>query len=208
MGYQFDTMGSAIGPLDFEATPFLGNYSTDEVRSWEQTIIGMAKRLHDDGFDAFELNFAANNVGQSFLSRARNNRTDEYGPQSIENRTRFAVEVIRGVKEACGQDFAVQVLINGVECNDKQLGADSLYTTIEENKAIAKILEEAGADTPARAPGAGLGQHIAQFAERPVLLRCGGLEGMQLGFGGRFDFSTSHFQGQAARRPLRLRPHA
>ena len=191
VGYQFDTMGSAIGPLDFEE-PFLGNYSTDEVRSWEQTIIGIAKRLHDDGFDAFELNFAANNVGQSFLSRARNNRTDEYGPQSIENRTRFAVEVIRGVKEACGQDFAVQVLINGVECNDKQLGADSLYTTIEENKAIAKILEEAGADSLHVRLGPA-GQHIAQFAS-DLYFAVRGLEGAT-GFGGRFDFSR-HFQGK------------
>ncbi len=191
VGYQFDTMGSAIGPLDFEE-PFLGNYSTDEVRSWEQTIIDIAKRLHDDGFDAFELNFAANNVGQSFLSRARNNRTDEYGPQSVESRTRFAVEVVRGVKEACGQDFVVQVLINGIEGNDKELGADSLYTSIEESKAIAEILEEAGADSLHVRLGPA-GQHIAQFASE-LYFAVRGLEGAT-GFGGRFDFSR-HFQGK------------
>lgn len=91
VGYQFDTMGSKIGPLDFEEN-FLGDYSTEEVRSWEKVIVDIAKRLKEDGFDAFELNFAANNLGQSFLSRARNNREDEYGPQTIESRTRFAVD--------------------------------------------------------------------------------------------------------------------
>ncbi|OUO87986.1 tat (twin-arginine translocation) pathway signal sequence [Gordonibacter sp. An230] len=191
VGYQFDTMGSPIGPLDFEE-PFLGNYSTDEVKEWEQTIIGIAKRLHDDGFDAFELNFAANNVGQSFLSRARNNRTDEYGPQSLENRTRFVVEVVKGVKEACGEDFVVQVLINGVEGNDRSLGADSMCTSIEENKAIAKMLEDAGADSLHVRLGPA-GQHIAQFASE-LYFAVRGLEGAT-GFGGRFDFSR-HFQGK------------
>ena len=162
VGYQFDTMGSAIGPLDFTEN-FLGNYSTDEVKSWVQTIVGIGKKLHDDGFDAYELNFAANNVGQSFLSRARNNRTDEYGPQTLESRTKFAVEVIKGVKEACGKDFVVQVLINGIEANDKMLGQDAAYNSVEEVKAIAKILEEAGADSLHVRLGP-CGQHIAQFA--------------------------------------------
>lgn len=191
VGYQFDTMGSIIGPLDFEEC-FIGNYSIEEVQEWVQVIIGIAERLHTDGFDAFELNFAANNVGQSFLSRARNNRTDEYGPQSIESRTRFTVEVIQGIKKACGDDFIVQVLINGVEANDKALGADSAYTSIEENKAIAKILEDAGADSLHVRLGP-CGQHIAQFASE-LYFSVRGLEGTN-GFGNRFDFSR-HFQGK------------
>ncbi len=191
VGYQFDTMGSPIGPLDFTEN-FIGKYSTDEVREWEQVIIGIAKRLHDDGFDAFELNFAANNVGQSFLSRARNDRTDEYGAQSLENRTRFAVEVIEGIKETCGKDFIVQVLINGIEANDVSLGADSLYTSIEETKAIAQILEQAGADSLHVRLGP-CGQHIAQFASE-LYFAVRGLEGSN-GFGNRFDFSR-HFQGK------------
>ncbi|HIW75614.1 MULTISPECIES: FAD-dependent oxidoreductase [Gordonibacter] len=191
VGYQFDTMGSAIGPLDFTEN-FLGNYSTDEVKSWVQTIVGIGKKLHDDGFDAYELNFAANNVGQSFLSRARNNRTDEYGPQTLESRTKFAVEVIKGVKEACGKDFVVQVLINGIEANDKMLGQDAAYNSVEEVKAIAKILEEAGADSLHVRLGP-CGQHIAQFAN-DLYFTAHGLEGAS-GFGTRFDFSR-HYQGK------------
>lgn len=192
VGYQFDTMGSKIGPLDFEEN-FLGSYSTEDVRSWEQVIIGIAKRLKDDGFDAFELNFAANNLGQSFLSRARNNRDDEYGPQTIENRARFAVEVIQGIKEACGEDFVVQVLINGVECSDKNLGNDALRTTIEENKEIARLLEQAGADSLHVRLGPA-DSHITQFASE-LYFCVNGLEGAT-SFGSRLDFSQ-HFQGKA-----------
>lgn len=190
LGCQFDTMGAPIGPLTF-SEPFLGNYSTEEVKSWEEAIIGMGKKLKDYGFDAYELNFAANNVGQSFLSRARNNRTDEYDGSSLENRTRFAVECIKGIKEACGKDFVVQVLLNAVEENDTVLGDNSAYSTVEETIAIAKILEAAGADSLHLRIGP-QGEHIAQFAG-DLYFTARGLEGYN-GYGQRFDFDK-HFQG-------------
>jgi 2,4-dienoyl-CoA reductase-like NADH-dependent reductase (Old Yellow Enzyme family)/thioredoxin reductase/uncharacterized protein with FMN-binding domain len=190
LGCQFDTMGAAIGPLTY-TEPFLGNYSTEDVKSWEQAIINMGKRLKDYGFDAYELNFAANNVGQSFLSRARNNRTDEYDGSSMENRTRFAVECIKGIKEACGSDFVVQVLLNAVEENDSTLGDNSEFTTIEETIEMAKILEQAGADSLHLRIGPG-GEHIAQFAG-DLYFTARGLEGYN-GFGKRMDFDK-HFQG-------------
>jgi 2,4-dienoyl-CoA reductase-like NADH-dependent reductase (Old Yellow Enzyme family) len=190
VGYQFDTMGSPVGPLDFTA-PFLGNYSAEDIKGWVQAIVDIGKKLKDTGFDAYELNFAANNLGQSFFSRARNNRTDEYGPQTLESRTKFMVECITGIKEACGPDFVVQLLINGVEENDEHLGDSSRYTTLEETKAIAKKAEEAGADSihlrigPSR-------MHVAQFASE-LYFAPRGLEG-QSGFGSRFDFSR-HYGG-------------
>lgn len=190
VGYQFDTMGAPIGPLDYTA-PFIGDYSTEEIQSWEQVVIDIAKTLQADGFDAIELNMAANNMGQSFLSRARNNRTDEYGAQSLENRTRWAVETIRGIKEACGDGFMVQALINGVESNDADLGNDALMTTVEENRAIAKILEEAGADSLHVRIGPGY-THIAQFAG-DLYFCANGLEGAN-SQSGRYDFDR-HFQG-------------
>lgn len=148
-------------------------------------------KLQQNGFDAFELNFAANNLGQSFFSRARNNRTDEYGPQALESRCKFATEVVTGLKEACGKDFIVQVLINGVEENDKELGNNDAYNTIEETIAIAKKMEEAGADSLHVRIGP-CGQHIAQFAG-DLYFACRGFEGFN-GYGKRLDFDK-HFQG-------------
>ncbi len=190
VGYQFDTMGSAIGPLDYSG-PFIGDYTTEEVRSWEQVVVGIAQKLQENGFDAIELNMAANNVGQSFLSRVRNNRDDEYGPQSIENRTRWAVETIRGIKDACGEDFVVQALVNGVEENDSDLGNNTGFTTIEETQHIAAALEAAGADSLHVRIGPGY-THIAQFAG-DLYFAVRGLEGMD-SKSGRLDFDK-HFQG-------------
>ena len=190
VGYQFDTMGSVVGPLTF-SQPFLGNYSTEDVQDWIQAIVGIGKTLKDAGFDAYELNFAANNLGQSFFSRARNTRTDEYGPQTIESRTKFMMECIRGIKEACGEDFVVQLLMNGIEENDMQLGDSTDYSTIEEVKAIARKAEEAGADSIHLRIGPA-GMHIAQFASE-LYFAPRGLEG-QSGYGSRFDFSR-HYGG-------------
>ena len=190
IGCQFDTMGAPIGPLTF-TEPFIGNYTTDEVKSFEQAIINMGVKLKEYGFDAYELNFAANNLGQSFFSRDRNNRTDEYDASCLENRTRFAVECIKGIKDACGQDFIVQVLINGVEEDDTKLGDSSSYTSIEETIAIAKVLEAAGADSLHLRIGPN-GEHIAQFAG-DLYFTSRGLEGYN-GYGQRFDFDK-HYQG-------------
>ena len=191
VGYQFDTMGADIGPLDY-TEPFIGNYTIEEIQSWQQVVVDLALQLQSDGFDAIELNMAANNMGQSFLCRARNNRDDEYGPQSLENRTRWAVETIQAIKAACGEDFVVQALINGVESNDEDLGNDDEYTSIEETKAIAKILEEAGADSLHVRIGPA-GTHIGQFAG-DLYFCANGLEGMN-SKNGRYDFDK-HFQGR------------
>ena len=192
VGFQLDTMGAPIGPMVY-TEPFLGNYDTETIKTWIQDIVGIGKMLQDKGFDGFELNFAANNLGQSFFSRFRNNRTDEYGPQSLENRTRFACEVIRGLREACGEDFIVQVLINGVEENDTDLGQNDGMNTVEEVQAIARILEQAGASSLHVRLGPGT-EHIAQFAGDLYFVNRG-FEGYNAA-GKRLDFDR-HFQGLA-----------
>ena len=190
VGYQFGTMVSAIGPMDFTA-PFIGDYDTATVQEWIQEIISIPVKLMEYGFDAYELNMAANNVGSSFFSRYRNNRTDEYGPQTIESRTRFAREIISGIKEACGKDFIVQVLINGVEDNDKMVGQNVGMNTVEETIAIAQQLEAAGADSLHIRIGPGY-EHITQFAG-DLYFAPRGFEGYN-SLGNRLDFDKQ-FQG-------------
>jgi 2,4-dienoyl-CoA reductase-like NADH-dependent reductase (Old Yellow Enzyme family)/thioredoxin reductase/uncharacterized protein with FMN-binding domain len=190
VGYQFGTMVCAVGPMDYTA-PFIGDYSTEEVKEWIQEISDCALKLKDYGFDAYELNMAANNLGSSFFSRYRNNRTDEYGPQTIESRTRFARELIGSIKEKCGKDFVVQCLINGVEENDKMVGQNDGFNTVEEAAAIARELEAAGADSLHIRIGPCY-EHITQFAG-DLYFAARGLEGYN-SLGTRLDFDKQ-FQG-------------
>ncbi len=181
IGYQNDSMN----------VPFAELVTIDDIKLIQNDMIAGAKLLHDAGFDAFEINSAGNNLGTYFFSRGRNTRTDEYGPQSLENRARFVTEIIQGMKEACGEDFVVQVLINGIEENDQNLGNSSNLITVEENKEFAKLLEAAGADSIHVRLGP-TGQHVCQFAS-DLYFTGNGIEGTT-GYGTQFDFSR-HWGG-------------
>ncbi len=69
-----------------------------------------------------------------FLSPYFNKREDEYGG-SLENRVRFAREVISAIREACGPHFPIEMRMSGSELFDGGYG-------IEEGCEIAKALED------------------------------------------------------------------
>ena len=181
VGYQLSTMSFKSADMTLE-----------DVHMLQEDFINAAVYLQSVGFDAVEINAAGNNVGQSFLSRLRNTREDEYGPQSFENRVRFVAEIVSGIKEKCGKDFPVQVLINVIEEDDEHMGDSSLATTVEENKVMCKLLEEAGADSLHLRLGP-IGRHICQFASE-LYFTGYGIEGTN-GYGAQFDFSR-HWEGK------------
>ena len=99
-----------------------------------------AERYQKAGFDGVEINASGNHLLNSFLSRGFNKRQDAYGCDSLENRGRIVIDIIRGIKGRVGKDFPISVLINGME-----YGVDN-GLTIEETKGLARIFQEAGAD--------------------------------------------------------------
>ncbi len=150
-----------------------------------------AERAKTAGFDCIEIKGASADALNGFLTRRVNKREDEYGPQSIENRTRLFSRMIQKIKEVNGDDFPVGALINGVEENDSELGDNELFMTLDEGIEIAKAVEAAGADWIQVRVGAKSGemniwapdvQHIAPGAD--------GLTG----YGTVFDYA-SHFDG-------------
>ena len=99
-----------------------------------------AERMRRAGLDGTELNGACNHLLNSFLSRAWNTRVDEYGPQTIENRTRLFVQIIREIKRRNGSEWPIIALFNGMEPDL----ADGI--TISESTQFAQAFEAAGAD--------------------------------------------------------------
>ena len=108
----------------------------DEILKIEDEFADAAVRAKKAGFDAVELIGSAGYLISQFFSPATNKRTDEYGG-SIENRARFAVEIIEKIKERCGKNFPVLTRIPGDEFVE---GGN----TVKEMKKIAKILDDAG----------------------------------------------------------------
>lgn len=85
------------------------------------------------GADGVEIHGAHGYLLQQFLSPYTNKRTDEYGG-SMENRCRFIVRILKGIREVVEPGFVVGARING---NDFVEGGNDQDACVE----IAKYLE-------------------------------------------------------------------
>lgn len=68
--------------------------STDEVSALVGTFAQAFVNARDAGFDGVELHAANGYLFEQFLNSVHNTRTDRYGGESMENRTRFLMEVV------------------------------------------------------------------------------------------------------------------
>lgn len=107
-----------------------------EVTGW---FAQAARRAKQAGFDGVELHSAHGYLLNQFFSPLSNRRTDVYGAQSVENRTRFHREVLQAVREAVGDTFPIAVRLGGC---DYQTGG----STIEDCVEACQLLEKSGAD--------------------------------------------------------------
>jgi N-ethylmaleimide reductase len=75
----------------------------EDIGHTVEAFVRAARNAMEAGFDGVELHGASGYLIHQFLSDNTNVRTDAYGG-SIENRIRFAVEVVRAVGDAIGPD--------------------------------------------------------------------------------------------------------
>lgn len=73
-----------------------------------------ARRALEAGFHGVELHGASGYLIAQFLSPLVNKRQDEFGG-SFENRCRFALEVVREIRERTGEDFLIFFRLSGNE---------------------------------------------------------------------------------------------
>jgi 2,4-dienoyl-CoA reductase-like NADH-dependent reductase (Old Yellow Enzyme family)/thioredoxin reductase len=69
------------------------------------------------------------------FSKVFNRRTDQYGPQSFENRCRFAVEVLDAIRKEVGDKLAIEYRISAI---DMVPGSPDIQDVIE----FAKIIQD------------------------------------------------------------------
>jgi len=99
-----------------------------------------ARRL---GFDAVELHGAHGYLIDEFFWEGTNVRTDAYGGATLAERTRFAAEVVKAVRAAVGEDFAVILRLSQWKGQDYRA---RLARTPDEMGAWLGPLVDAGAD--------------------------------------------------------------
>ena len=131
--------------------------TTKEVYDLIDAFIAGAVRAKKAGFDLVEVHCAHGYLLNDFVSPRANRRTDVFGG-SIAGRAKVVVDIIRGIKEACGEDFPVSVRMSAdemVEDGNKK----------RDSAVLAMLFEEAGADLINVSCGVnGVGKGIAPAA--------------------------------------------
>ena len=125
----------------------------EQIHEIIEAFAKTAKLCKDAGVDGVEVHAVHEGyLLDQFTMEWTNKRTDEYGG-SFENRFRFPVEVVKAIKEACGQDFPVSVRYS-VESKVKGFCEGALPgetykeagRCMAESEKAAKYLQDAGYD--------------------------------------------------------------
>lgn len=139
---------SSVAPSKCDAAYFAGGrvraLTHKEIKELEKNFIDGAVRVKNAGCDGVELHASHGYLLQQFFSPVTNKRTDEYGG-SFENRMRFITNIIKGIRERCGDDFPLIVRLTVDECYS-YIGEPNKGYALEEGVKIAKELEKLGVD--------------------------------------------------------------
>ncbi|MBS7247014.1 MAG: NADH:flavin oxidoreductase [Candidatus Jordarchaeales archaeon] len=129
---------SPIPDKSVNATP--REMTREEVKEVIEDFVSAAERAKDAGFDGVQIQACHGYLVSQFLSPYSNRRNDEYGG-STENRARMLIEMVRGMKKACGRDWPVLVKL---QMDD--FVADENRLKLPESVEIARMVSESGAD--------------------------------------------------------------
>lgn len=138
------TVAPSKSPRAYSAESLNREMSVHEIKKIIQQFVDGAVRAKKAGADGVELHAAHGYLIQQFLSPYTNQRTDEYGG-SLENRMRFLLEILQGIKNACGKDYPVIVRLTVDECY-KEIGREGIGYTLKDGVKMAKMLDEVGVD--------------------------------------------------------------
>lgn len=131
----------AIGPsafFDHKGTQKARAMTVDEIRAVVLAFSFAAQRAKVAGFDGIQLHAAHGYCVSQFLSAFFNKREDAYGG-SVENRARFAIEIVSTIRQIIGNEFPVTLKINSDDFLEGGL-------TLEESLLVCGLLIKAGVD--------------------------------------------------------------
>jgi 2,4-dienoyl-CoA reductase-like NADH-dependent reductase (Old Yellow Enzyme family) len=114
-----------------------------EIHETVERFAQGAQRARAAGLDGVELHGANGYLITQFLSSGINNRTDDYGGP-VENRARFVLEIVRAIRREVGQDFHLQMKINGVDHNNWLYPWKKKGNSLDDTLTICKMLLDDG----------------------------------------------------------------
>lgn len=133
---------AAYAKLHHDMKHFVSEATVDQLNQIKDAIAQSARRAQEAGIDAIEIH--GDRLLGSLCSTLLNHRTDEYGGV-LENRVRYALEVVKAIKEAAPEvmvEYKLPFITKNEDGTDR--GKGGLHE--EDGIKFAKMLEEAGVD--------------------------------------------------------------
>jgi 2,4-dienoyl-CoA reductase-like NADH-dependent reductase (Old Yellow Enzyme family) len=136
-----DTRSSADYPLvDMEKASTM---TLEDIQDTIAQFAASAKSAKDLGFDVVEIHGAHGYLIDQFFWEVTNTRTDEYGGKTLKERSRFAVDIVKAIRAAVGEDFTIIIRLSQWKQQDY---STRLANTPEEMEEWLLPLKEAGVD--------------------------------------------------------------
>ncbi|MBR0137423.1 MAG: NAD(P)-binding protein, partial [Erysipelotrichaceae bacterium] len=125
----------------------------EEIQQFIDSFAISSRKLKEAGVDGVEVHAVHEGyLLDQFTLKYVNKRTDEYGG-SLENRYRFAAEIVKAIKKECGKDFPVSLRYSVVsKTKGFRSGAlpgeeyEEVGRDMAESEIAVKFLQEAGYD--------------------------------------------------------------
>ncbi|MBE5911203.1 oxidoreductase [Pseudobutyrivibrio sp.] len=139
------------------------SYMTKEqIKDYIEDFALAAERAMRCGVDSLVIHGAHGQLPGCFLNKVINERTDEYSADTIENASRFTVELLTAIREKVGNKLAIEYRINA---NDMVPGSPSVDEVIE----FAKMIEDK-IDLLHVSRGLHSVQHLAPYINQPLYI--------------------------------------
>ncbi len=150
--YGYHPFAVAPSPIKSPISPFKPwELSSNGVERTIRDYVNCAKYSQEAGYDGVEVMGSEGYLINQFIAARTNKRTDEWGG-SYENRIKFPLEIIRGIRKEVGPNF---IIIYRLSMLDLVEGGSSWEEVVQ----LAKEVEKAGATII----NTGIGWHEARI---------------------------------------------
>jgi len=145
MGPQLWHVGDTRSSEDYPkvAMESVAGMSLADIEDTIQQFAKSAKSAKDLGFDCLEIHGAHGYLIDQFFWEGTNTRTDLYGGKTLAERNRFAIDVVKAMRAAVGEDFTIILRLSQWKQQDYKA---RLATTPKEMEEWLLPLKEAGVD--------------------------------------------------------------
>nr|WP_255762652.1 NADPH-dependent 2,4-dienoyl-CoA reductase [Halomonas alkalisoli] len=149
--YAYSPELVAPSPVQAPINPFAPRELTgEEVEGQIADYVRCAALAREAGYDGVEVMGSEGYLINEFLCLRTNHRSDEWGG-GFDNRMRFAVEIVKGIRAAVGEDFLIIFRLSMIDLVEEG-------STWEEVVTLGRALEVAGVNLI----NTGIGWHEAR----------------------------------------------